>query len=864
MTRSKLFIGISAVALSTALGAGSAAAQSNTSSVSGCGAGTGNTCTVNNNAAGNDRNQSTISIGGTGNAVTVDQIGDDNRSFVTISGNSNSVDHDQVADENFANTNITGDANRSDIEQRDENNSATVSINGTRNTGTVLQGSFFSGGEPSTPTAGGQNNTATILLQGNNLSASIQQGGGAGGPSEGDNVATLDLSSQSNGSAVAGDFSQSAVVFQQSRGNTARATIRGGLASAGVNTGANSVNIQQFNTQFQTASDGTVSSGAPTTAANTPAIGNTADVSVSGFGNSVFFQQNGVQNNRGGVTPAGPRGTSNATEPTGADTIDVATGGTTTSSGATFDGLATAPGRRAGNDVFLQQSGRDNRIRVSVGAITNASDERAAASGRGNQLSVTQGTAVAGAGNEGRGHFAQVFQQGLLSRTEVTQLTNTAASAVSTSNTTGAQSGSVARIGQSDTASFLSLVQNGTNRADLSQGGRGSGNSATGRTGNNDMRVSQTDTGDQAGQASNDPFGGGGAQPGTQQFNEALTSQSGRFNSMTVTQNGRGAYAFAFQRNGANSSTLEIIQGGGNGGGGFGAAQVAGSGVGASSNTSATVNQGGSGTTRVRQDGTNLTVTVNQNNLNTATVTSTAANRASVGVSQVGNNNSASVTQAGAATVDFTTGAVSAVTSGSLFHSATVDQRSNNTSSGNPTNVVTIAQVGAANSTNRNVATARQTNANAVSPTAAAGNTGTTSVPADEPGLSNRSGANASVIRIVQRLDATGVTATDPAGNNTATVEQQGAGQVGIIEQSGRRNEAGILQGVNATNSVAVIRQTGNGNTFFINQQQANQFFRVVQSGGNNTITGSGAPNAPGDTPGGEGGTVSPVFTGTP
>jgi len=103
-------------------------------------------------------------------------------------------------------------------------------------------------------------------------------------------------------------------------------------------------------------------------------------------------------------------------------------------------------------------------------------------------------------------------------------------------------------------------------------------------------------------------------------------------------------------------------------------------------------------------------------------------------------------------------------------------------------------------------------------------------------------------------------------------VEQQGQGQLGIIEQSGRNNEAGILQGVNATNAVAVIRQTGSGNVFFIEQTQPNQFFRVTQSGGNNTITGSGDPNFAGGTPGGTGttgtggpGTVlPPTFTGGP
>jgi len=878
MTRNKFLIGISAVALSTAFGAGSAAAQtSNSSSVSGCGTGTGNTCTVNNNAAGNDRNQSSISVSGTGNAVTVDQVGDDNRSFVTIAGNTNTVDHDQVADENFASTNINGSENRSEIEQRDENNSATVSITGNRNTGSVTQGGFPSGAEPATANAGGQNNSATVLLRGNNLLGVVQQGTFAGGASAGDNTATLDLSSGAAAS-TAGSQTQQADVEQLTRGNTARVTIRGGAAGApgsGLNTGTNSASVTQENTQFQAGSGGTFTSGAPTTASNTPIAGNIADVSISGFGNSVLFAQNGVQNNRGGATPAGPRGTSTAGESTGADTIDVAGGGTTTtaSGGGDFEGLTFAGDRRAGNEVDIFQTGRDNRVRVSVGPIGNSSDERAQGSGRGNDLLIIQ-TGAGGAGNEGRAHFAQVFQQAQLSQIQVVQSTNTAGSAVSTSNPTGAQFGSVVRIGQSDFASTLSITQEGTNRADLAQGGRGSGSGATGRTGNNVQQITQIDAGDAAGSTSSDPFGGTSTTPGAQQFNEVLTSQSGRFNSMTISQNGRSAYALGFQRNGANSSTLEINQGGGNGGGGFGSGTdalatggVSGSAAGESFNTSATVNQGGSGITRVRQDGTNLTVTVNQNNLNDATVTATAGNRATVGVSQVGNNNSATVTQAGEGlTVDSNGNVTGTATSGSLFHSATVDQRSNNTSS-SLVNRVTIAQVGLANATNRNIAIARQTNANAVSPSTS----GSTTISAEEGG-GTRSGANPSEIRIIQRLQTSGTNAGTTDGNNSATVEQQGQGQLGIIEQSGRNNEAGILQGVNATNAVAVIRQTGSGNVFFIEQTQPNQFFRVTQSGGTNTITGSGDPNFAGGTPGGTGTTgtggpgtvVAPAFTGGP
>ena len=43
------------------------------------------------------------------------------------------------------------------------------------------------------------------------------------------------------------------------------------------------------------------------------------------------------------------------------------------------------------------------------------------------------------------------------------------------------------------------------------------------------------------------------------------------------------------------------------------------------------------------------------------------------------------------------------------------------------------------------------------------------------------------------------------------------------------------------TNTVAIIRKTGNSNSFFIMRDSANQFYRVVQTGGGNqTVTGTG------------------------
>jgi hypothetical protein len=78
-------------------------------------------------------------------------------------------------------------------------------------------------------------------------------------------------------------------------------------------------------------------------------------------------------------------------------------------------------------------------------------------------------------------------------------------------------------------------------------------------------------------------------------------------------------------------------------------------------------------------------------------------------------------------------------------------------------------------------------------------------------------------------------------------------------------NEAGILQEVTATNSTAIVSQTGRGNTFFITQNQPNSFMRVTQNGNvNQTILlGSGGSNNTGGStsadPAGR-----PVFTPAP
>jgi hypothetical protein len=71
--------------------------------------------------------------------------------------------------------------------------------------------------------------------------------------------------------------------------------------------------------------------------------------------------------------------------------------------------------------------------------------------------------------------------------------------------------------------------------------------------------------------------------------------------------------------------------------------------------------------------------------------------------------------------------------------------------------------------------------------------------------------------------------------NNVAEVDQAGLGQFARVEQSGQRNLADIDQRAGATNATAVIRQTGNDNTFYVVQTNPGQFIVVTQSGTGNS-----------------------------
>jgi hypothetical protein len=300
-----------------------------------------------------------------------------------------------------------------------------------------------------------------------------------------------------------------------------------------------------------------------------------------------------------------------------------------------------------------------------------------------------------------------------------------------------------------------------------------------------------------------------------------------------------------FQRRGsANLGTL-IVQG-------FNCcvgSAVSTGGTAGATNVFANVSQGGlGGTISIRQEGSNLNATVEQNNgeFLTAGRTTNSDGTAiagvvvpSVRISQVGNLNTARVTQTGSNS------------------DASVDQRNRNTNTSLPSSVTIIQSGGSVNGSN--TARALQTREDTGQSTIAASGANSQTGPTGDAETRLAGSSSGNIIEINQTNQSTGTTATT-GGNNSATVEQRGAGQVGRIFQTGFRNEAGILQELAATNSTAIITQTGSNNTFFVTQNSPNQFIRVNQTGGNNqTVTGTGT---------GLGGTVSnttsPTFTAAP
>jgi hypothetical protein len=828
MTRSKYLIGISAVALTTAIGAGTASAQQNTNNITCPQNGGVNTCAVNQGSQTNENSSDVAVLSGTNNFISIDQQnGTLNASTARVSGSNNVVIHQQRGVLNTARTDITGNTNVSIIRQNGTRNSATHTITGNNNSATSEQSNGAN--------ANGTSNSSTITITGNRISSSVNQNGIAAVPTSANRAVILAQNPDVAGNAADPSANaQTNQIFQSERGNSATIANSGGTTSRGTG-GANGsgelrATITQRNTLFGETGTGTLTLGAPTATSN-PSTGNQAVIRLSGVAHSASVTQDGVLNNADVNINRGVEGVSQAAG------VDAGTGLTVDASNAGMSG---------GNSATITQTGRANRTLVSMGfPVGQGSPQQ----GLGNRLILNQ----TNVNTTLQGHSSTVYQFGQLSTVSITQ----------TNNNLGAggavQGNSNAIVSQGSFFSSISLTQSGSNDADLNQsGGRGeaesgrpAANGTGGQSGNNSLTVTQTDTGDLGGSGSTaneqpgafDPAPSPGVPP-TAARNFASVSQAGRNNSGTIAQNATRASATLFQRRGSANLVANIQQGTGQG---FGNLPVAGTGGAAgATRVTARVNQGGlSGLVEVRQDGDDLTATVNQNNTEFSTEGRLQANGGAAGtvapvvqISQVGAFNQAEVTQNGSNST------------------ATVDQRNVNTA-GNISNVV-IGQNGGNAANGGNVATARQTRA--ASGTATIG-TGQQTGPGTTIDPATRTAGNTTTNQIEIRQTNTGTSTA--GGVNSATVEQRGSGQIGRIFQNGSDNIAGILQEITATNSTAIIDQTGRGNRFFITQNDPNSFLRVTQTGANNqtVVLGSGGANNGG---GSTSTTVVPAFTPTP
>jgi minor curlin subunit len=220
-------------------------------------------------------------------------------------------------------------------------------------------------------------------------------------------------------------------------------------------------------------------------------------------------------------------------------------------------------------------------------------------------------------------------------------------------------------------------------------------------------------------------------------------------------------------------------------------------------------------------------------------------------VGQLGTNQTADVTQTG--NLDTVSSAnVVSLTQANANNVARIIQDGNNL-------VAAAGQLGAGTALRRNLVTIQQTGDRHRATARQEGGvsaSGESAPSSGEPGFLfyRGPGAQTAEIQIIQQgaRSADDVTST----GNSATITQQGQGQYARIFQNGRTNTAGILQGVNATNAVAVIEQAGTGNSFFITQNAPGQYMRIVQNGNGNIIMteASGPANTGGgSTPGGTG-----------
>jgi hypothetical protein len=454
-------------------------------------------------------------------------------------------------------------------------------------------------------------------------------------------------------------------------------------------------------------------------------------------------------------------------------------GGGTSVAGPGPNDTNTPGGRSAGNSSDAYQRGSNNYVEMKSGAAHRG----LVGNGLGNIATVRQGSPTSSV--LATNNTALVYQYGIMDVVNITQENNQLGPG-------GAdQGGSFADISTVGTNSTVTVVQVGTNEAVVTLAVNGDG---TG--GQNQIGINQTDAGDAAG--------------GSASRNRGLVSQYGIGNATDIQQNAINAAALVWQQRGSRNNAATIHQGTGATNAALGTTGGTGSNA---QNLIVDVTQSGRGSTaRARQDGETLSLLLSQSGTARTTNGVAVDSVNIVEVWQINRLQSGTVTQSG------------------FNLSASVEQRGNNAATG-LRNLVSLQQTG-----DRHSATARQT--------ATVGATPECSPASACPSAGSSGDANARAagtrysaeIRIIQHGSTSGTTAPANVGNS-ATVEQRGLGQYAEINQQGRGNVAGILQGVNATNAVAIIRQTGDGNTFFITQASAGQYLHIQQTGSNNAVT---------------------------
>lgn len=839
----------------------------------------GNDCQVDQGTTGSTFNSvGAVGSSGTFNLERVEQRGNQLNGQVSSSGDRNSG---QIAQRGFANSalisqtgtvatigtaapgaNGAASANSATVTQGDgannaNNNSATIVQVRTPSSSTSTENGNVSAITQAnvTGTTGSTGNAATSTQNGTNLTSIINQRDANGTQIATSNNRATVVQVGLRGNRTTGS---SSTITQSERGNVANVSLYdGGVATSPTNSARNDSNVTQSN-RFVSATDtgfttttggsgfavGTANGAGAGTTANSPVTGNSVDVAVIGRQNNSVVTQNGVLNTVSQSITNGGSGNTSAANNSSTNTITQ---------------VGNVPtGRIQGNSSTINQTGLGNAAVTSIGGSSSFV-------GQGNQSQITQAqgsAAVTQASfsnssatlNASQAHRASVFQRGTLDSSNINQSNNGVGGTGS-----DVQSGSFADVSQLSFNSTVSVTQVGTNYAIATQGSAGSAS--------DQLTINQIDAGDRLSGGSNGSsgtFGGtasGSGATASQSSNTVLASQAGIQNTATVGQNGINASASVFQNRSTRGSQLNVEQGTQSAApaagfatnnqitAGFSAFQITAQQAGGTSayNLNADAQQLGG------QTGTG-SVANNQNSTAGNAAAQAVVNNQNAGlfIVQGGHDLSATATQQGGTAtasgtaIDTVNNSNNSILIGQAFqfNSATVNQNGlgqvatveqRGSGAAGQLNLVTITQNSSSGTTtsNGNRAVARQTT------NVGASATGNTTVATDPSGTMSRSGVNSAEIRIAQ----TGF-------SNSATVEQRGKGQYASITQNNATstsvngNTGTILQDVGATNAVAILSQTGAGNTYTIFQDTAGQFARVVQDGtGNNVISASGAAN---------------------